>query len=85
MNLADSALRAPAGGTRRALASVLDDVESELLAADTAEAVRKLENVRRRMDGCGAVADTNDWIVRCADQRDLRALIDLLTDNLERA
>ncbi len=80
--LPPSAFLGPSQGTRRALQSLLDEVEALLLAGDTAAATRKLVNLRRRLDGCGARPDTNDWIVTCGDQVDVRGLIDLLRGNL---
>ena len=89
MNLADSRRCGRRHGARAGRSRpCFDDVESELLAADTAEAVRKLgeASASAGMDGCRARWRTpTTGSLRCADQRDLRALIDLLTDNLERA
>jgi hypothetical protein len=34
------------------------------------------------MDGCGSTADNTDWIVDCTAQLEIRALLDLLVDNL---
>ena len=83
--LVDQSLRDPAGGTRQAIMVILDDVEAALLDGEDAEAVRMLENVRRRANGCGAAPDANDWILICVDQIAIRALVDLLIANLETA
>ena len=77
-----SAFRSPASGTRTALLSVLDDIEALLLPGDTAGAVRKLRNLRGRMDGYGTAADSNDWIVDRDSQMKIRSLLDLLVANL---
>jgi hypothetical protein len=43
----------------------------------------KLENLLRRIDGCGATAGSNDWIADCAAEVEIRALVELLIANLE--
>jgi hypothetical protein len=82
--LPDSAFApsASAGGNGTAMSSILSDVEQNILAGNTAEAIQKLQNLRHRVDGCGAAPDRNDWIVDCAAQLQVRALIDALIDNL---
>jgi hypothetical protein len=49
-----------------------------LLDGDDAGAIKKLQQLRKHLDGCGASPDGNDWIVDCADQLTIRARIDLL-------
>jgi hypothetical protein len=78
--LPGGALRAP--GILPAITSVLDDVESALLEADLDEAVRKLGNLHRHLDGCGTRPDNNDWIVDCEAQLMVRSRVDLLIRNL---
>ncbi len=80
--LSDASFRNPPAGNRTAMLSILDDVEAALLANDVAAAIQILENVRRRVDGCGAAADTNDWILDCPSQTLIRTYIDLLIANL---
>ncbi|HEV8700669.1 MAG TPA: hypothetical protein VGV60_05295 [Candidatus Polarisedimenticolia bacterium] len=70
------------GGTQHAIESVLEDVESLLLVGDVNGALRKLMDLRRRLDGCGTRPDRNDWILDCAAQVSIRSLIDLLVTNL---
>lgn len=70
------------GGLQTATLSRLDDIEQEIVDGDEDGAIRHLENLRRRMDGCGAVAEKNDWIVDCAAQLEIRALIDLVIADL---
>jgi hypothetical protein len=50
------------------------------VAGDPDQARSTLTNLRRRLDGCetGGAADTNDWILDCASQDTIRALIDAL-------
>jgi len=40
------------------------------------EAVTVLLNLRARIDGCGASADADDWIVDCAAQSEIRSIVD---------
>ena len=74
--------RSPGEGNRAALLSNLDEVESILLDGNTASAVKKLENIRKHLDGCGTEADGNDWIRGCDAQVQVRELVDLLIGNL---
>lgn len=74
--------KAAGDGTRNAISQILEAAEQRLLAGDTAGAIRHLENLRRRLDGCGAGPDPNDWIVRCEGQLEVRAIVDLLLFNL---
>jgi len=78
--LPDSALKAV--GHRTAIAALLDQVEHFARQGNLAKALAHLENLRTHVDGCGLVADRDDWIVDCAAQQEIRALIDLLAANL---
>jgi hypothetical protein len=80
--LAIGDFRSPGEGNRAALLSNLDEVETILLAGNTASAVKKLENVRKHLDGCGTQADGDDWIKSCSSQLQVRDLVDLLIGNL---
>ena len=71
-----------AAGHRVAITSILDEVEDLIAAGDLAQAGRKLENLGRHLDGCGAAADRNDWITDCTAQAKIRELVDLLAANL---
>ena len=44
--------------------------------------MKKLQNVRKHLDGCGAQADGDDWIRDCGAQTTVRSLVDLLIKNL---
>jgi Tol biopolymer transport system component len=70
------------GGHRRALTEQLEEVERLLLEGRTDEAIAKLRTIRRHVDGCGLVADQNDWITDCSAQEHVRALLDRLIANL---
>jgi hypothetical protein len=53
-----------APGHRIAILSRLDGAPAQVLAGNVEEAIRQLENLQRRVDGCvtAGVADSNDWI-----------------------
>ena len=48
-------------------------------------AIKQLEHLRTRVDGCGTEPDQNDWIVDCTAQVQVRTLIDLFIANLQAA
>ena len=77
-----SAFRPPGSGTRKSMLSALDDIESSLLRGKTADAIKKLRQLRTRVDGCGTAPAKDDWITDCDAQREIRELIDLLLENL---
>jgi hypothetical protein len=72
------------GGLQTAILAVLDAIELAILDRNNAKAIRKLQNLRRRLDGCetGPIAERNDWIIDCAAQNMVRDLIDTLIANL---
>jgi hypothetical protein len=78
--LALSAFSAP--GHPTAIHSRLDVVEGLLLEGNVAAAIQELENLLRRLNGCGAGADRDDWVIDCTSQVQIRSLIQLLIDNL---
>ena len=63
-------------GQRHAITGILAEVEALAAGDNTMEAVRKLENLRKRIDGCGIKADRDDWIKDCDAQRSMREFID---------
>ena len=69
-------------GLRNALLRRLENAERAVARGNVDQAVHELENLRRHIDGCGAEADRNDWIVECAAQTQIRELVDLLIANL---
>ena len=76
-----------ARGIRNAMLSILNDIEVLLLAGNVRDATQKIEDLRRRADGCASAAgtaDTNDWIVQCAAQLAIRADLELLAANARR-
>jgi hypothetical protein len=74
--------RPPGSGTRKAIRLILEDVERLLLAGDTAKALERLDFLRKHLNGCGAAPDSNDWIIECGSQIEVRGLVDLLAENL---
>ena len=69
-------------GNRNALLIRLDAVERKILDGKTAAAIQELRDLRRRVDGCGLSAASDDWIVNCATQIEVRLLIDQLIASL---
>jgi len=69
-------------GHRTAMLAHLDVVEMLVARGQMAQAIKKLEDLRARVDGCGATADPDDWIVDCPTQLDVRDLLDLFIANL---
>jgi hypothetical protein len=60
----------------------LDAIEIDIANLRRQAAIQKLGRLRTNVDGCGAAADNNDWIIDCLAQQEIRALIDLLVSNL---
>ena len=71
-------------GHRVAIRAQLDAAEAAIHSGDGDRARRTLESLRTRIDGCetGPSADRDDWIIDCADQNDIRALLDALLATL---
>ncbi len=80
--LPQSAFKDNGGGLRTAMLAQLDNVEHQVLMGHIDQALNMLDNLRKHVDGCGAAADNNDWIIDCAAQIEVRELIDLLIANL---
>jgi len=74
--------RGDPAGQRNAMRSRLEDIQQDILDGDIAGAIRALRNLLAKVDGCGAMADRNDWIIDCPSQLEIRALIELLVFNL---
>jgi hypothetical protein len=68
-------------GHRTALTSQLRNAERYILAGQIAKALKTLEHLRTRVDGCPPQADLDDWIIDCPDQLWVRELIDILIAN----
>jgi dipeptidyl aminopeptidase/acylaminoacyl peptidase len=78
----DAAFKSGDGGHRTAMQALLASVEQSIFDGETAEAITKLQNLRRRVDGCGSAVDLNDWVVDCDDQVAVRYLIDTMVTRL---
>lgn len=70
------------GGNETAFSSQLKNVEKDVAKGKIANALAKLAQLRSHCDGCGSGPDGNDWIVDCAAQAEVRAVLDLLAANL---
>jgi hypothetical protein len=74
-------------GQRNAMNMRLVGIQADIASGDIEEALRKLRNLRERVDGCETTAGDSpqgdDWIPNCANQLEIRRLIDLLISNLE--
>lgn len=79
----NAAIKPPGGGNRNAMLNLLNDAEAMLLKGKTKQALEKLSTLRGKIDGCGARPDTNDWIVTCTNQTEVRMLVDLLIANVK--
>jgi len=65
-------------GHRQTFASRLDAIEAMIKSGDLAAARQSLQNLRRKLDGCGTTPDGDDWITDCAVQPQIRAVVDRL-------
>jgi hypothetical protein len=61
--------------------TMLKKADRQLQNGKIADGLAILRSVRSFMDGCGTSADQSDWIVNCAAQFKIRALIDLVFQN----
>jgi hypothetical protein len=77
-----AAFRDSGVGLREAMLAQLDAIEIDIANLRRQAAIQKLGRLRTNVDGCGAAADNNDWIIDCLAQQEIRALIDLLVSNL---
>jgi hypothetical protein len=81
-DLPATAFKDNGGGLKAAMLAILENAENLGADGKIAQAIQLLQNLRLRVDGCGAAADGNDWIVDCTAQIEIRGYIDLLIDNL---
>ena len=80
--LPGTAFKSTGGGNQTSMLSILDAVEHLVAIGKIDQAIKKVQDLRSRVDGCGATPDPNDWIVDCAVQLNVRTLIDLYLANL---
>ena len=74
--------KSPGAGTLSAALTRLDEIEGLLLSGKEQTAIKKLLDLRLRIDGCGASPDANDWILDCGAQAVIRSLVDVLIENI---
>lgn len=77
----DSADYAP-GITPKRFSRLLDKAEHYEAIGDFTSAKLALDAMRSYVDGCGAVADADDWLVWCPSQTELRAAVDAVRAHL---
>jgi hypothetical protein len=65
-------------GNRNAFLHRLDNIEAQIAAGDIEGALTELQNLRRRLDGCGTSPDSNDWLLDCSSQLAVRTSLDAL-------
>jgi len=80
-SLPDTAFKSAGKGHRTAIVSHLNNIERSIERGDIKKAVKALQNLRRRVDGCPPAPDSNDWIMDCTAQLEVRSLIDTFIDN----
>jgi hypothetical protein len=76
--LPGSAFKPPGEGTLNAFGTRLDEIEALLLRHKERTAIKKLLDLRLRVDGCGTSPESNDWILECGAQVVIRSLLDVL-------
>jgi len=69
-------------GNREALLSRLEAIESLIAGGHREAALKEIALLRKRVDGCGTLADGDDWITSCPEQGTVRDLLDVLATNL---
>ena len=70
------------GGTQSATQSALDSIEALLKQGKAAKALQAAIDLHKHFDGCGVMADNNDWLLDCGEQVVVRGLIEVLIVNL---
>jgi hypothetical protein len=63
--------------------SHLRNIEKRIEKGKIEQAIKELQHLRERVDGCGTEPEPNDWIVDCAVQLQVRTVLDLFIANLE--
>jgi len=85
-NLPPEAFKKKSGVIQVGFGSICKNIEQKIIDGHCDNAIRKLENLRMRFDGCNGewgVPDKNDWIIDCEAQLELRHWADLLIENLD--
>ena len=82
-NVPASAFKSTGHGLQQAMLSHLKNIEKRIEKGKIEQAIKELQHLRERVDGCGTEAEPNDWIVDCAVQLQVRTVLDLFIANLE--
>jgi hypothetical protein len=82
-NLPATAFKSTGHGLQQAMLSHLKNIEKRIEKGKIEQAIKELQHLRMRVDGCGTEADLNDWIVDCAVQLQVRTVLDLFIANLQ--
>jgi hypothetical protein len=82
-NVPAAAFKSTGHGLQQAMLSHLKNIENRIEKDKIEQAIKELQHLRQRVDGCGTEADPNDWIVDCAVQLQVRTVLDLFIANLE--
>jgi len=82
-NLPPDAFKSTGHGLQQATLMHLKNAEKSIVKGKIEHAIKQLEQLRKRVDGCGTEPDQNDWIVDCTAQLQVRTLIDLFIANLQ--
>ena len=82
-NVPATAFKSTGHGLQQAMLSHLKNIEKRIEKGKIEQAIKELEHLRKRVDGCGTEADPNDWIVDCAVQLQVRTVLDLFIANLQ--
>ena len=69
------------GGLEQAMISQLEAIERYFLSGDIKKAIKELQKLRLRVNGCPPQMDKNDWIISCDEQIRVRNLIDTIIAN----
>ncbi|MBM3790531.1 MAG: hypothetical protein FJW35_09310, partial [Acidobacteria bacterium] len=79
--LPDTVFKSGGPGLRTAMLARLEDIERATAAGLVDVAVRGLQNLLLRVDGCPPLPDPDDWVVDCDAQLTVRNLLGLLAGN----
>jgi hypothetical protein len=81
--LPGTAFKSTGHGLQQAMLSHLKNIEKRIEKGDIEQAIKELQHLRERVDGCGTEPEPNDWIVDCTVQLQVRTVIDLFIANLQ--
>jgi hypothetical protein len=82
-NVPSAAFKSTGHGLQQAMLSHLKNIEKRIEKGKIEQAIKELQHLRERVDGCGTEPEPNDWIVDCAVQLQVRTVLDLFIANLE--